>query len=96
MPTPKVVAEYIGTNGEFRPGVPAIDLNEEQFDALPEEDRTWVLANAASDHAIYKLHGRDIKAEAKEVAAEMPAPAEEAPASAPARAQTATRAEEKK
>jgi hypothetical protein len=95
MATPKVVAEYIGTAGEFRPGVPATDLNEEQFDALTEDDRTWVLANAESARPIYKLHGRDIKAEAKEVAAEAPVLAVEPLAApvAPSRAQPAARSD---
>jgi hypothetical protein len=99
MPTPRIVAEYIGTDTEHLSTIPASDLTEEQMDALSEDQRTMLLANAASDHAIYKLHGRDIKAEAKEVVAEMPTPAEEAPAPAPAapvRTQAPTRTEEKK
>jgi hypothetical protein len=95
----KIVAEYIGTESAHLGNIPASDLTEEQMDALSEDQRTALLANAASEHAIYKLHGRDIKAEAKEVAAEvLPAPVEEAPAPsmAPARSQPATKADEKK
>lgn len=95
----KIVAEYIGTEGAHLSNIPASDLTEDQMDALSEDQRTALLANAASEHAIYKLHGRDINAEAKEVAAEMlPAPVEEAPdpPMAPARAQAAAKADEKK
>lgn len=70
MATPKIAAEFIGEGTEHLGGIPASDLTEEQVDALPEERRTELLANAADkDHAIYKLHTRDLKAEAKEVAA---------------------------
>jgi hypothetical protein len=70
MPTPKIAAEYIGKDGEHLSNIPASDLTEADMDALSEDRREALLANAAGDHAIYKLHGRDLKAEAKEAAAE--------------------------
>lgn len=69
MAQPKIAAEYIGTGTEHLGGIPASDLTEDDVAALPDERRTELLANAAGDHAIYKLHGNDIKAEAKEIAA---------------------------
>jgi hypothetical protein len=80
MAATKIAAEYIGTGTEHLGGIPARDLTDDELDALPEDRRTELLANAASDHAIYRLHGRDIKAEAKEIAA---ADSDPAVASAP-------------
>jgi hypothetical protein len=77
---PKIAAEYIGQGGEHLGNVPASDLTEDQMDALTGDQRTALLANAASEHAIYKLHGRDLKAEAKDVAEDVAPPA---PAAAP-------------
>jgi hypothetical protein len=98
MPTPKIAAEYIGKDGEHLSNIPASDLTEADMDALSEDRREALLANAAGDHAIYKLHGRDLKAEAKEAAAEMPAVVEEAPTApmAPVRVQPADKAADKK
>src|SRR5436309_2923834 len=70
MPTPRIAAEFTGhPTDAFLEGIPARDLTADEVDALDEDRRTLLLANAASDHAIYVLHGRDLKAEAKEVAA---------------------------
>lgn len=75
MAAPKVALEYIGTEGAFLAGIPAHDLSEAEFDALSDDERKAALANAASEHAIYRPHTRYLKAAAKEVAAHEPAPA---------------------
>jgi hypothetical protein len=69
MPTPRIAAEFTGhPTDAFLEGIPARDLTADELDALSEDRRMALLANAASDHAVYALHGRDLKAEAKEVA----------------------------
>jgi hypothetical protein len=69
MPTPKIVATYTGHPSDahqvFLEGVPARDLTADEVDALPSDRREALLANAASEHAIYTLHRRDLKAEVK-------------------------------
>lgn len=70
MPKERIAAEFTGhPTSAFLEGIPARDLTADEVDALPEERRSLLLANAASEHAIYTLHGRDLKAEAKEIAA---------------------------
>lgn len=73
MPAPKIAATYTGHPSDahqvFLEGIPARDLTADEVDALSDDRREALLANAASEHAIYTLHGRDLKAEAKDVAA---------------------------
>jgi hypothetical protein len=70
MPAPKIAAEFTGhPSSAFLEGLPARDLTADEVDALSDDQRARLLANAASEHAVYVLHGRDLKAEAKEVAA---------------------------
>jgi hypothetical protein len=79
MAATKIAAEYIGTGTEHLGGIPARDLTDDELDALPDERRAELLANAEGPDPAYKLHGRDLKAEAKEIAT-----AESDPAVAPA------------
>jgi hypothetical protein len=85
MPTPKIAATYTGHPSDahqvFLEGVPARDLTADEVDALPSDRREALLANAASEHAIYTLHRRDLKAEANAALADQP-PAPDAQAEA--------------
>jgi hypothetical protein len=63
MPAPRIAATFIGDpTTAFLEGLPARDLTEAEFDALPDEDKKRLAENAASDHAVYALKPKETKA----------------------------------
>jgi hypothetical protein len=90
MPREKLAAKFTGHPEDgFLNGVPARDLYEAEFDALPDDVKAAIKANAESEHAVYDLRN-DAPAEAAKAERRID---KEAAAAAPPEAVSVTVAE---
>lgn len=57
MARDRIFAKYIASDPmkSFLPGLPARDILESEFQALSDDDKAQIKANADSPHAIYDL-----------------------------------------
>ncbi len=81
--TTKTSAKYLGDGSEFFSGVPARDLSEDEFAALPDEQKAQLAAESpAGGKRLYSLH-QTAAAEAEAAVQRLGQP-DTTPAAAPA------------
>jgi hypothetical protein len=77
----RIAATFIGPRDEqgapirYLEGIPARDLTESEFAALPDDDKVRIAENAANkDHAVYRLKPKEADQVSEIVQTDPPAP----------------------